>query len=88
MVNSLKAKVRDLDAVGSLIDQVVTAGGDASRFNGLQFTVEDTSGLLEELREEAVRDAMAKAQHIADTAGVGLGSLGYITDLPTRTIST
>ena len=75
VVNSLKAKVRDLDAVGGLIDQVVTAGGDASRFNGLQFTVEDTSELMEELREEAVRDAMAKAQHIADTVGVSLGSL-------------
>ena len=88
VANSLKAKVRDLDVVGNLIDQVVSSGGDASRFHGLQFTVEDTSDLMEDLREQAVLDAMAKAQHIADTAGVALGSLGYITDQPVRTYST
>ena len=87
-VNNLKAKVRDLDAAGDLIDEVVVAGGDATRFHGLQFTVEDTSDVMEQLREEAVLDAMAKAQHIADTAGVGLGGLGYITDQPVRTFST
>ena len=88
VVNSLKAQARDLDAVGVLIDRVVAAGGDATRFHGLQFIVEDTSGVMEQLREDAVLDAMQKAQHIADTAGVALGSLGYITDQPVRTYST
>ena len=78
--NSLTARIRDLDSVGELIDEVITAGGDATRFNGLRFTVEDTSELMSELREKAVMDAMTKAQQIADVAGVGLGSLGYITD--------
>ena len=88
VVNNLKAKVRDLDAAGDLIDEVVVAGGDATTFHGLQFTVEDASDVMEQLREDAVLDAMAKAQHIADTAGVALGSLGYITDQPVRTFST
>ena len=88
VANGLKAKVRDLDTVGDLIDRVVSAGGDATRFHGLQFTVEDTSGLMEDLREQAVLDAKEKAQHIADTAGVALGSLGYIADQPVRTFST
>ena len=85
--NSLTARVRDLDTIGTVIDEVITAGGDATRFNGLEFTVEDTSELMSQLREKAVMDAMTKAQQIADVAGVGLGSLGYITDSPFSTQS-
>ena len=84
--NSLTAKIRDLDSVGDLIDKVIAAGGDATRFNGLRFTVEDTSDLMSELREKAVMDAMDKAEQIADVAGVVLGSLGYITDSPSTPI--
>ena len=80
--NSLTAKIRDLTTVGTVIDQVITAGGDATRFNNLNFTVEDTSALLSSLREQAVKDAMAKAAQIATVSGVSLGSLAYITDLP------
>ncbi len=85
VTNSLTAKVRDLDTIGTVIDEVITAGGDATRFNGLRFTVEDTSDIMSQLREKAVMDAMTKAQQIADTAGIGLGNLGYITDSPVST---
>ena len=78
--NNVTAKIRDLDAVGALIDEAISAGGDATRFDSLNFTVEDTSPLMEDLRETAVMDAIEKAQAIADTAGVTLGSLAYITD--------
>ena len=83
--NSLTAKIRDLDTIGTVIDEVITAGGDATRFNGLDFTVEDTSGLMSQLREKAIMDAMDKAQQMADVSGVVLGSLGYITDSPIST---
>ena len=85
VTNNLTARIRDLESVGDVIDQVIAAGGDATRFDGLRFTVEDTSELMSQLRENAVMDAMAKAQQIADVAGVGLGSLGYITDSPVST---
>ena len=85
VTNNLTARIRDLESVGDVIDQVIAAGGDATRFDGLRFTVEDTSELMSQLRENAVMDAMAKAQQIADVAGVGLGSLGYITDSPIST---
>ena len=78
--NSVTAKLRDLDSVGEVIDDVITAGGDATRFNDLSFTVEDTSEIMDDLRAAAVTDAMDKAQLMADTAGVGLGALAYITD--------
>ena len=78
--NNVTAKVRDLDTIGAVIDDAILAGGDATRFDDLRFTVEDTSEVMEDLREAAVMDAMDKAQRMADTAGVTLGSLAYIAD--------
>ena len=54
VTNNLTAKIRDLEAVGSLIDDVIAAGGDATRFDGIRFTVEDASEVMSELREKAV----------------------------------
>ena len=85
VTNSLTAKIRDLETVGTLIDEVISAGGDATRFDGIRFTVEDTSEVMSQLREKAVTDAMEKAQQIADVAGVTLGSLEYLADSSVRT---
>ena len=78
--NSLTVKVRDLDSVGTVIDDTAEAGGDTIRFNGLNFTAEDLSPVMTQLREDAVNDAMSKAQHFADLAEVGLGDLIFISD--------
>ena len=37
--NQLTVKVRDLDSVGVIIDQVTEAGGNLTRFQGLSFTI-------------------------------------------------
>ncbi len=78
--NSLTVKVRDLDSVGTVIDDTAEAGGDTIRFNGLSFTAEDLSRVMTQLREDAVKDAKSKAQHFADLAEVGLGNLIFISD--------
>ncbi|MCY4654245.1 MAG: SIMPL domain-containing protein [Dehalococcoidia bacterium] len=78
--NNLTVKVRDLDNVSAVIDGAAEAGGDAIRFNGLNFTAEDLSTVMEQLREDAVNDAKSKAQHFADLAEVGLGELVFISD--------
>jgi uncharacterized protein YggE len=78
--NDLVVKVRDLDNVGTVIDDAAEAGEDTIRFNGLQFTAEDLSPVMEELREEAFSDAKSKARHFADLAEVGLGDLIFISD--------
>ena len=78
--NRLTAKVRDLDEVSTVIDEVITAGGDSIRFRDLTFTVEDVSPLLGQLREDAVNDAKAKAQHFADISRVTLGRLLYMAE--------
>ena len=78
--NSASIKVRDLDSVGPIIDDVANAGGDATRINGVSFTVEDPKSFMTELRELAVQDALDKAQHLATLTGVGVGRLVLITE--------
>ena len=78
--NRLIAKVRDLDEVSTVIDEVITAGGDAIRFRNLTFTVEDISPLLGQLREDAVSDARTKARHFADLSGASLGRMVYMAE--------
>ena len=82
----LTAKVRDLDSIGGLIDQLVEAGGDLTRINGINFTVEDPSPLMEEAREEAIKDLLDRAQAMADAAGVGLGALEYLSESGARVL--
>ena len=78
--NSAAVKIRDLDAVGQIIDEVATAGGDATRINGISFTVEDSKPFMAQLREDAVGDALAKAQQLASLTGVSLGQLVFISE--------
>ena len=88
--NRLYAKVRDLDGVSTVIDAVITAGGDAIRFRDLTFAVEDTSPLMDQLREDAVNDAKTKARHFADLSGMTLGRPIYMAESgvsgPTSTV--
>ncbi len=72
--NSLVVKIRDLDRAGEIIDAASEAGGDAARINGLRFALEDNAALLIAAREAAWQDALAKAQQLADLAGVGLAA--------------
>ena len=78
--NSASVKIRDLDEVGDIIDEVATAGGDLIRINGINFTVEDSKPFMTQLREAAVNDALAKAQHFAALTGVSLGRLVFIAE--------
>ncbi len=79
--NSATVKVRDLEAVGAIIDEVVVAGGDETRINGISFTVEDPKPLMNDLRKAAVEDAIAKAEQFAQLTNVTLGKLVYISEV-------
>jgi uncharacterized protein YggE len=78
--NQLVVKIRDIDSVGSLIDALVAAGGDYVRVRGVDFAIEDTKALEVQARELAVEDLMAKAQQIADLAGVRLGRPVFLSE--------
>jgi uncharacterized protein YggE len=71
--NVVQVRVRDLTAVGRMLDAAVTAG--ANTLPSLQFTVEDRAAPEARARTLAVRAAAAKASEMAAAAGVRLGDL-------------
>ena len=80
VTNSLVVTLRDLDAVGSIIDAAAAAGGDATRINSIGFRVEDGVALEAEARVLALADAVAKADLFAEATGVTRGKLVFITE--------
>jgi len=71
--NAVRVKIRDLDLVGDLLDQVTEAG--ANNIYGITFTIEDPRPFQEQAREMAVSEARSKAQQLAEAADVRLGDL-------------
>lgn len=69
----LDVRVRDVAAVGEVLDAATAAGGN--RLNGISFTLLDQAAALEEARAAAVADAEARAGFYAGAAGVTLGPL-------------
>ena len=71
--NQVQVRVRDLSAVGSVLDRVSAAG--ANEIGNLRFEVADPAALLDRARSAAVADAQRKARLLAQEAGVALGEL-------------
>ena len=78
--NRVSVRIRDLARVSAILDEAITAGGDAIRVSGVSFEVDDPAPLAEEARRLAVEDARAKARQLADLAGVGLGEARTIAE--------
>ncbi|MBI4200293.1 MAG: SIMPL domain-containing protein [Chloroflexi bacterium] len=80
VTNTVTAKARKLDTLGTLVDQAAEAGGDLVRINGIGLTAENPAQFEAQARELAVKDAVAKAQQFARLTGVALGKLVYIAE--------
>lgn len=76
--NSVTVVVRDLEELGSILDQSVTVG--ANTVNGVSFSVADPSELLDEARKLAFDDARDKAELYAGVADATLGDLEQISE--------
>ncbi len=76
--NMITVRVRDLAALGRILDKVVEKG--ANSFAGLQFTRADLQPLQDEARRRAVRDAIARAALMAGAAGLRLGPVISISE--------
>jgi len=63
----------ELDRLGALLDLLVSDG--ANEVGGIHFDLQDRGPALEQARRNAVADAMATAETLADAAGVGLGPI-------------
>jgi uncharacterized protein YggE len=76
--NTVHVTVRNLDTIGKLLDAAVKAG--ANTISGIQFDVADKSEALSEARQSAVISARAKAEELAEAAGVTLGEVQTINE--------
>ncbi|MFV2062107.1 MAG: SIMPL domain-containing protein [Chloroflexota bacterium] len=73
--NMVSVTVRDISAVGDVVDAATTAG--ATNVSGISFRVEDPTEAQAEARSAAVADAEAKALQLASDARVNI--IGVIT---------
>ena len=78
--NQASVKIRDLDKVGTVIDEATEAAGDLVRINGISFSLEDPQSLRDQARANAVAELKRKAGQLADLSGVELGRLVYLNE--------
>jgi uncharacterized protein len=80
VTNTVIVKVRDVEKAGTIIDAVVVAGGDLTRINNIDWTVEEPSAIYKQARVLAMKYAKEKAKQMADEGGVKLGDITYIAE--------
>ena len=78
VTNQVRVRVRNLAALGRLLDTLVSQGANA--LGGIGFSIADPAPLLEQARTKAIADARQKAQVYAAAAGVKLGRVIFIRD--------
>jgi len=74
--NTVYVTVRNLDGLGTLLDDTINAG--ANSINSIQFDVADKSAAVKEARVKGVEDAKTQAQELATAAGITLGDIQNI----------
>ena len=73
VTNEVQVLVRDLDKLGDILDRLVTAG--ANQTAGLNFEVSKAETLLDEARQQAVANALRRANLYAAAAGAKVGEV-------------
>ncbi|MCT4555483.1 MAG: SIMPL domain-containing protein [Pelagimonas sp.] len=76
--NMLDLRLRDMDRLGAVLQALLEAG--VTDIRGLSFDVEDRKSLQDEALRLAVKDARAKAELMAEAAGVSLGAVLSMSD--------
>jgi uncharacterized protein YggE len=80
--NQVTATLHDIAGAGGLIDAAASAVGDAVRVQSMGFSIDDDSALKAEARTQAVHLAQLQAEQMAKAAGVKLGGIRLISEVP------
>ena len=78
--NSIAVKIRKLDAASQALALIVSTGGDATRINSVNYSIEDDSQLLKDARSRAFDDAKDRAAQYAQLSGLTLGDVISISE--------
>jgi hypothetical protein len=76
--NQIRLTIRDINGVADVINAAVEAG--ANNIFGLEFAIDNRDELQSQARSEAMADARARAEELAEIAGVSLGQIVVITE--------
>ncbi|MGH9382090.1 MAG: SIMPL domain-containing protein [Thermoanaerobaculia bacterium] len=71
--NVVQVRITDMERVGPVLDAGLAAG--ANRVDGIQFSLQDDAALRRQALTQAVAEARAKAETIAEAMGVTLASV-------------
>jgi uncharacterized protein YggE len=80
VTNVLSVTLRDINKTSQVVDNAVTAGGNDTTIQSLAFTIDNPADLQKQAREKAVADAKAKAETLAQVAGVSIGAAMNISE--------
>ncbi|MEO1494238.1 MAG: SIMPL domain-containing protein [Pseudomonadota bacterium] len=78
VTNGVLITVRDLDRLGTILDQIVQTG--VNQINSVGFGHSTPAPLLDQARQKAVANALATATLYAEAAGVRLGPILSISE--------
>ena len=76
--NMVNLRIRDLDTIGEVLDQVVNLG--ANSFHGIRFDISNRAELMDDARVLAVKKARSRAEILTEAAGVELGEILTISE--------
>lgn len=83
--NSIDVKIRDLSTASQALALIVSIGGDATRVNSVDYSIEDDSQLIQDARARAFEDAKNRAEQYAQLSGSDLGNVISISESPGST---
>jgi uncharacterized protein YggE len=83
--NSFRIRYVDLATAGARLDELVGQGGDSLQVQGVALEIDDPTALLAEARTDAVERASTQAEQLAAAAGVELGAVRTIVEVPVGT---
>jgi len=78
--NSIDIKIRQLDAASQALALIVSSGGDATRINNVNYSIDDDSQLVRDARSRAFEDAKDRADQYAQLSGMSLGRVVSISE--------
>jgi uncharacterized protein len=79
--NSIDVKLRQLDAASRALALIVSTGGNATRVNSVNYSIDDDSQLVRDARSRAFNDAKDRAQQYAQLSGLDLGNVISISEV-------
>src|SRR6195952_3577332 len=78
--NSISVKIRKIEKASAALALIQNAGGNATRINSVDFSIEDSSALVKDARARAFNDAKDRAEQYAGLSELTLGKVISISE--------